>query len=37
MSAIHVELCMIFKRSRCMVDMLSQKMKTKTQDVGKTY
>jgi len=28
---------MIPKVSRCTVDMLNQKMKTKTEDVGKTY
>ncbi len=36
MSAIHVELRMIPESTRCTLYMLSQKMKTKTQDVGKT-
>ena len=34
--SIHVELRMIPKLSRCTVDMLSQILYDKTQDVGKT-
>jgi len=35
MSAIHVELWMVLKSARCTVDMLSQILYYKTQDVGK--
>ena len=34
-AAIHVELRMILKSSRCTVYMLNQNMKIKTEDVGK--
>jgi len=36
MAAIHVDSRIVLKRSRCTVDMLSQILYDKTQDVGKT-
>ena len=35
MSAIHVESRIVPKVPRCTMDMLNQKMKIKTEDVGK--
>jgi hypothetical protein len=35
--SIHVELRMVLKSARCTVDMLSQILNYKTEDVGKQF